>query len=220
LKIGQLHISCIVSEPFSENTYLLWLSASNGCLVVDPGLEPSKIVDKLDQERLTPVAILNTHGHSDHIAGNAAMKSRWPDCPLIIGRNEADKLTDPFKNLSAMVGLRLVSPPADRTVEEGDRLSFAGMDFVVHETPGHSRGHVIFVWNSTDPWVVLGGDVLFRESIGRTDFPDGSFPELARSIKLTLFTMPDSTIVLPGHGPETTIGYEREHNPFVGRSAG
>jgi hydroxyacylglutathione hydrolase len=166
-----------------------------------------------------PVAILNTHGHADHIAGNAALKDQFPRCPLVIGAGDADKLTDPVGNLSANYGVPLVSPPADRTVGEGDVLDLAGVRWTVRETPGHSRGHVVFISRELAPILVLGGDVLFAGSVGRTDFPDGDPAELVGSIRGKLFTLPDETLVLPGHGPPTTIGEEKRSNPFVGVGA-
>ena len=188
--------------------------------MVDPGFEPQKILDLLDNEGLTPAAILNTHGHSDHIAGNAAMKAQWPECPLVIGAGDAPKLTDPALNLSAGYGVRLVSPPADIELNEGETYSKAGLDLEVLETPGHSVGHIVFVCKANNPWIVIGGDVLFHRGIGRTDFPDGDFDQLLYSIREKLFKMPDNTIVLPGHGSSTTIGEEKRENPFVGAAAG
>jgi glyoxylase-like metal-dependent hydrolase (beta-lactamase superfamily II) len=139
---------------------------------------------------------------------------------LIIGQGDADKLTDPYKNLSASLGVPIVSPPADRLVNEGDTLELAGMTLEVLEMPGHSVGHVVFVWRGAAPWVVFAGDVLFQGSIGRTDFPDSSTSQLIDGIHRKLFTLPDDTIILPGHGPTTTIGDEKAHNPFVGRPSG
>ena len=217
---GQLLVGRVVSMPFDENTYLAHLPDRSDCIVFDPGLEPAAIVDYLDQHALAPAAILCTHGHSDHIAGNAALKRRWPECPLVIGAGDAPKLTDPQLNLSAAFGASLVSPPADRTVDEPDRFAAAGIELEVLATPGHSVGHVVFLCRQTTPWRLFGGDVLFRGSIGRTDFPDGDFDTLQRAIYDKLFTLPDETIVLPGHGPETTIGREKRSNPFVGAPAG
>jgi hydroxyacylglutathione hydrolase len=206
--------------PFDENTYIAHLPGRGDCLVIDPGFEPQAIVDYMDQRSLTPAAIICTHGHSDHIAGNAALKLRWPGCLLAIGQGDADKLTDPELNLSALFGVSLVSPPADRTIAEPDRFEAAGFMLDIYEAPGHSAGHVVLVCRQTEPWRVFAGDVLFRDSIGRTDFPDGDFGVLQRSIHQKLFTLPDYTIVLSGHGPETTIGREKRHNPFVGAPAG
>jgi glyoxylase-like metal-dependent hydrolase (beta-lactamase superfamily II) len=139
---------------------------------------------------------------------------------LVIGAGDAEKLTNPNLNLSAAFGLALTSPPADNLVREGDRFAAAGIELEVLETPGHSIGHVVFVYKAEEPWQVLGGDVLFAGSIGRTDFPDGSFEELSAAIHGKLFPMPDDTIVLPGHGPSTTIGREKRTNPYVGAPAG
>jgi glyoxylase-like metal-dependent hydrolase (beta-lactamase superfamily II) len=215
-----LIVGCVVSAPFEENTYIAHLAGRPDCVVIDPGFEPDAIFEYLDEHALTPAAILCTHGHSDHIAGNGSLKRRWPKCPLVIGAGDAPKLTNPELNLSAAFGVALLSPPADRTVREGQRFSAAGLGFEVYETPGHSCGHVVFLCRQSEPWRLFGGDVLFNGSIGRTDFPDGDFDALRRSIHNKLFTLPDDTIVLSGHGPETTIGHEKHTNPFVGVPAG
>ena len=209
-------ILTITSAAFEENAYLAYLQNRKDCLIFDPGLEPEKITSAVDELQLTPAAILCTHGHADHIAGNSAMKARWPNSPLIIGAGDASKLADPVANLSAGFGVGLTSPPADQLVSEGDVLELAGIRLEVLETPGHSTGHVVFVANELRPVYVFGGDVLFAGSVGRTDFPDCSFEVLRASIHDKLFPMEDDTIVLPGHGPRTTIGREKKSNPFVG----
>jgi glyoxylase-like metal-dependent hydrolase (beta-lactamase superfamily II) len=220
MSMTNLQISCVESLPFGQNTYIAHFAGRSDCLVVDPGFQPDAIIDYLDQHSISPAAIVCTHGHSDHIAGNRAMKQRWPACPLVIGAGDAEKLIRPELNLSAAFGLALTSPPADRTLREGQRFDAAGIELEVLETPGHSVGHIVLVCKQIDPWRVFGGDVLFAGSIGRTDFPDGSFETLRRAIHEKLFTLPDDTIVYPGHGPETTIGKEKRTNPFVGAPAG
>ena len=205
--------------PFAENSYILWRDGGSEAVVVDPGLEPEAILELLEERTLSAVAILNTHGHADHIAGNAAMKEAYPNAPLIIGLHDAPLLTDAKANLSLDYEFEILSPPADRTVREGDSLAFAGITFEVLDIPGHSGGHVVFVIRET-PIVVLGGDVLFRGSIGRTDFPGGSFEKLREGIHGKLFTLPDDAVVYPGHGPTTKIGYEKKTNPFVGLASG
>lgn len=207
----------VISVPFDENTYVAYFPGQHDCLIVDPGMQPDKIFAAVDEHELTPAAILLTHGHADHIAGNGAMKERWPDCPLIIGEGDADKLTDPVGNLSAGFGIDLISPEADQTVSEGEVLDLAGFKLRVLDTPGHSTGHVVFVAEELDTPQVFGGDVLFAGSVGRTDFPGCSFEVLKKSIDEKLFTLPDDTIVLPGHGPSTTVGREKASNPFVGQ---
>jgi glyoxylase-like metal-dependent hydrolase (beta-lactamase superfamily II) len=217
--MAALQTRTILSQPFGENTYLAYLDGRDDCIVIDPGLEPHRIIELLENQRLTPAAILNTHGHSDHIGGNAAMKDRWPDCPLVIGHAEADKLTDANKNLSAPFGMPLVSPAADETVAEGDVRSWAGIELEVFETPGHSIGHVTFLHKENSPWTAFVGDVIFQGGIGRTDFPDGDWRQLAASIHKKIFAWPDDTVLLSGHGAPTTVGEEKQFNPFVGQRA-
>ncbi len=215
-----LRWQAIESLPFAENCYVLYRCDGGECILVDPGTEPDKILAFLDQHRLRPQVILNTHGHADHIAGNAFLKQRWPEVPIWIGRDDAPKLTDPQGNLSAPFGMPLVSPPADRLLEHGEVLQLDLVQLEVFHTPGHSRGHVVFLCRDTRPWLALVGDVLFAGSIGRTDFPDGDTGQLLRSIHEVLFQWPDDTVILPGHGPTSTIGQEKRHNPFVGLGSG
>jgi glyoxylase-like metal-dependent hydrolase (beta-lactamase superfamily II) len=177
----QLRIGVIVSRPFDENTYIAHFDGREDCVVVDPGLDPVAVEDYLIEHDLVPTALLCTHGHSDHIAGNRALKSRWPECPIIIGTGDAEKLIDSELNLSAPFGFPITSLPADQTVREGDHFVAAGLELDVFEAPGHSIGHVVFLCKQVKPWRLFGGDVLFQGSIGRTDFPDGSFECAVRS---------------------------------------
>ncbi len=211
----EFHVATIVSDGFMENTYVAHWRGRRDCLVVDPGLEPEKILKHLDAQGLEPAAILNTHGHMDHIAGNGAMKERWPSCPLVIGQLEAEKLLSARANLSAAFGLPVTSPPADATVRDGDLYSAAGFDLYVLHIPGHSAGHVVYLCKSVRPFVAFVGDVIFAGSIGRTDFPDGDFDTLAHGIRTKLYSLPDDTILYSGHGPITTVGQEKRNNPFV-----
>jgi hydroxyacylglutathione hydrolase len=210
-----LQIRTIESMPFAENSYVVWLPHRKDALVIDPGLEPELILDFLREQELTPAAILITHGHADHIGGNAALKAAFPDAPLIIGANEAALLSDADANLSAPFGLPITSPPADRLVREGEVVEAAGIRLEVLDLPGHSPGHVVFVYRGP-PCLVFGGDVLFRDSIGRYDFPNSDGRLLLEGIRTKLFSLPADTVVYPGHGPVTTIGQEKRSNPFVG----
>jgi hydroxyacylglutathione hydrolase len=211
-----LQIHTIVSEPFAENSYILWHEGRTDAVVVDPGFEPEPILEFLTERGLKLVAILNTHGHVDHIAGNADMKRAFPDAPILVGVNDAILLTDAVVNMSAAFGMPVTSPPADRLLNEGEHLDFAGIGMDVFDVPGHSPGHIVYVIRETKPITVLGGDVLFRGSVGRVDFPGGSMHVLKSNIERVLWPLPPDTVVYPGHGPTTTIGHEKRTNPFVG----
>jgi glyoxylase-like metal-dependent hydrolase (beta-lactamase superfamily II) len=204
--------------PFAENTYVVWRAGQSDAVVIDPGFEPQPVLAKLAEERLTPRLILNTHGHVDHIAGNADLKRAFPAAPLLIGAGDAAMLTEPQLNFSAWAGVSVVSPPADRLLSEGDVVEAAGLRLEVLEIPGHSPGHVVYLLRD-DPPVVFGGDVLFRGSIGRTDVPGGDLDQLLSGIRAKLWPLPDAAVVYPGHGPATTVGHERRTNPFLAEGA-
>lgn len=214
-----VNIRVVESAPFGENSYVVWADGSGEAFVIDPGFEPDAIEDELKREKLKLVAIVCTHGHVDHIAGNADLKRAYPDAPILIGRGDANMLTDAQANLSAKWGFNILSPAADRLLDDGERHTVAGIDLEVREIPGHSPGHVVYVIHGVTPPLVLGGDVLFAGSVGRTDFPGGSFKVLKAGIEAKLWPLPDTTKVFPGHGPVTTIGEEKRTNPFVGSGA-
>ncbi len=215
MPVASLVLDVIISQMFGENAYILALEGRTDCVIIDPGFDADRIIQHIDKKGLTPSAVLNTHGHADHIAGNALLKKRWPECPLVIGAREAAKLADPMANLSGTYGIGLRSPEADELVTDGDVYQAAGIELVVMETPGHSAGHVVYLHKGTTPWGVFGGDVLFQRSVGRADFPDSNPVALVNSIRRKLYLLPEDTVVYPGHGDPTTIGEEMRENPFV-----
>ncbi|HQR07931.1 MAG TPA: MBL fold metallo-hydrolase [Gemmatales bacterium] len=211
----KLQVVSILSMPFAENSYLVFRQGSPEAIIIDPGLEPELILKEVRKHKLKIVAILNTHGHADHIAGNEAMKEAFPDAPLLIGTGDALMLTDASLNLSAPFGMPIVSPPADQLLNEGDTINHAGIKLKIRDIPGHSPGHIVFIAEDETPVKVFGGDTLFAGSIGRTDFPGGSLEVLLDGIRKKLFKLPDETIVYPGHNEPTTVGVEKRQNPYL-----
>jgi len=213
--VEEYTIDVIESAPFAQMAYVLWRPDRSDAVVVDPGFDARTILELLKGDGRSPAAILNTHGHIDHIAGNAALKEAYPDAPLVIGRNEAPLLADAERNLGGPFGVPVSSPPADRLVDDGETIEYGGFTFQAREIPGHSPGSVVYLCEDFQPPFVLGGDVLFAGSIGRTDLVGGDYDQLLSGIVAKLMTLADDVRIYPGHGPTTTIGAERRSNPFV-----
>jgi len=209
-----IQVNRIVDDLYGENCYILRRDGEGQCVIVDPGLEPHKIVERLEKHGIKPAAMVATHGHLDHVGGLELLKQRWPEAKIIIGADEANKLTDPMGNLSGVFGFPIVCPEADRLVREGDVITEAGITLRVIETPGHSAGHVAYILEDREPTHVFVGDVIFAGSIGRTDLAGGDYETLTGVIREKLFSLPDDTILLSGHGPATTVGQEKATNPY------
>jgi hydroxyacylglutathione hydrolase len=200
--------------PFAENTYVVVGPSGRKAMLVDPGFESEPIGDALAKRGLSIALIVNTHGHLDHVAGNAHFK-RLSGAPIAIHAGDRPFLAS-VRAHAAMYGLDAEdSPPADLELAEGSGLEFDGVAFEVIHTPGHSPGGVCLRRGRQ----MLVGDTLFAGSVGRTDLPGGDWNTLVASIRGKLFILPDEVECLPGHEGATTIGRERATNPFVGDAA-
>ncbi|MBQ2620081.1 MAG: MBL fold metallo-hydrolase [Thermoguttaceae bacterium] len=214
-----IKIQTITDNEMDQNAYIVNLEGSSECVVIDPGMSGEEVVSTLQSQQLTPVAILCTHGHYDHIKGVPALREAFPGVPTYIGAKDADKFEEPHGNLSLHFGPPQSIPAAEKTVSHGNVLSLAGLKFEVRETPGHSAGHVIYILREDLPYrkvktMLFCGDVLFAGSIGRTDFYDGNTEKLINSIKTQILTLPDNTIVYSGHMGSTTVEREKIYNPY------
>lgn len=210
-----LHLQSFAFNAFQENTYVLYDNTKQ-CVIIDPGCystaEQQQLVNFIESNQLHPVKLLNTHCHIDHILGNNFVSKKFnvgleiheADLPTLLATTEYGHLygftVDP-------------SPQPTRFIQNNETITFGNTDLEVRFTPGHAPGHVVFI-NHTER-LVINGDVLFYNSIGRTDLPGGNHNTLIESIHQQLFTLPDDYIVYTGHGPSTTIGEEKKNNPFV-----
>lgn len=225
--MSEVKIGRMVLGVCQTNCYFLYREGAQECIVVDPADKGAGIYDTLRRNGFRVAGILLTHGHFDHIwgveelrdAANAAAASEGADsdgvgaAQVYAHEGERELLRDARKNVSEQAGRPCVVS-ADVYVKEGDEISLAGMTCKVIATPGHTAGGCCYYFEEAG--FLLSGDTLFAESVGRTDFPTGSMGTLVRSIREKLFTLPDETKVYPGHGESTTIGHEREYNPFLG----
>ena len=204
----------VVGNVFT-NCYVVGCEKTKNAVVVDPGGNPGRILDLIERLEVKLAYIINTHGHADHIEANREVKEATA-AQILIHPSDGPMLTDPEKNLSVFFGPAIDSPPADRCIAEGEMIEFGTLQLKVIHTPGHSPGGISLVGNGC----VFTGDALFAGSIGRTDFPGASYDQLIDSIRTKLFTLDDSLRVYSGHGPESTIGWEKAHNPFFNESYG
>ncbi|PIQ16147.1 MAG: MBL fold hydrolase [Flavobacteriales bacterium CG18_big_fil_WC_8_21_14_2_50_32_9] len=210
-----LNVHIFSFNGFQENTYVLF-DETNECVIIDPGCysvsEQNELTNFIDKKNLTPVKLLNTHCHIDHMLGNNFVAKKYnlgleihrADLPTLLATTEYGHLygftVDP-------------SPYPSNFIDETSIISFGNTELEVRFTPGHAPGHVVFI-NHLQKFII-NGDVLFLNSIGRTDLPGGDFETLINSISTQLFTLPDDYTIYTGHGPSTTIGNEKKFNPFV-----
>ena len=210
-----VQVQSFVFNPFSENTYLLF-DETKEAIIIDPGCydksELAELTNYVESHGLKPVQIVNTHAHIDHVLGVAALKRKY-NIPFALHKID-EPLLKAVKTYSSNYGFsHFDEPEIDSYLEEGETVQFGNTELKIIFVPGHAPGHVAFV---SDPEkFVIGGDVLFRMSIGRTDLPGGDHETLLSSIRNKLFTLPDDYKVYAGHMEPTTIGFEKKNNPFL-----
>jgi hydroxyacylglutathione hydrolase len=207
-----LDIKTFVGQGFAENAYLVRYSKNPAAVAIDPGADAAQMIETLKAERLNLEAILLTHAHLDHIEGVAALK-RYANVPIHLHPDD-QVFYDNAAVQARQFGMRVEQlPPVDLQLEHEQRLNIAGIDFEVRHVPGHCPGHVIFYVEPAGTAFV--GDVVFQNSIGRTDLPGGDYQQLMHSIRDHVMTLPDETRLYSGHGPPTTVQQERKLNPFI-----
>jgi len=206
----------ITFNPFQENTVILW-DETKECVIIDAGCyekeEQEYLVDFIGKNELKPVKLISTHSHIDHVLGNTFVVNKY-NIPLEIHQKDEETL----KSVGLYAGnygfgMYQESPLPSSYLKAGENVKFGNSELEVRFVPGHAPGHVVFI--AREEKFVINGDCLFRGSIGRTDLPGGDYDTLISSIKSQLFTLPNDFVVYCGHGPETTIGFEKENNPFL-----
>lgn len=208
-------VKMLIVGALATNCFVVWCGESKEAVVIDPGFSTEdegrkKVLNLIDANGLTVKYIIDTHGHADHTSGNGVIK-KATGAPILIHELDAQLLGASGKDWASMFGYQIASPPADKTVRQGDMIHFGKCTLTVIHTPGHTEGGISLVGNDC----IFVGDTLFQGSIGRTDFPGGSYKALIRSIKEKLAVLPDNFTVYTGHGPTTTMGEEKRNNPFL-----
>lgn len=207
---NNLYIKKIVLGELATNCYILGCSKTREAAVIDPAIVSNIILEQIKENGFQLKYIINTHGHADHIGGNKMLKDEF-SANLLVHKLDEEMLIDPKKNFSFYSGIPIQSPPADQYLEDGMHLKIGLLDVLIIHTPGHSPGSVSIKVDNK----IFTGDTLFREGIGRTDLPGGSNSDLTHSIKDKLFVFDASCEIFPGHGPETTLKWELENNPWL-----
>jgi glyoxylase-like metal-dependent hydrolase (beta-lactamase superfamily II) len=196
--------------PYEVNVILVWCDRTKKAALFDPAGDSERIIAEIERNGLDLLYLINTHGHLDHIFENHLIKSRF-GVPLLIHPLDRSMLTDPSKNLSLYAGEPVVSPDADGTLEDGDIVQVGDESLRALHVPGHTPGSLVFYQQG----LLISGDTLFAGGVGRTDFPGSSEQVLYKQIRSKIYSLPEDTVVYPGHGTSTTIGEERRYNPFV-----
>ncbi|MBN7772439.1 MBL fold metallo-hydrolase [Clostridium aminobutyricum] len=206
-----MQINCIPSGALGVNTYYVRDEITNKGFILDPGGFSPNMLNLIKQDDCTIQYIILTHGHGDHIGGVQQYMEAFPNAQLVACIHEKALLADPRLNMSRECGGAAVALEADLWVDDGETLQIGEMSLKFIHTPGHTEGGMCILIDN----ILFSGDTLFQQSIGRTDFPGGSFTAIKNSIHNKLFVLPDETTVYPGHMGSTNIGFEKRNNPFV-----
>lgn len=209
-----MYLKTFVVTEFQTNCYLV-SNKLKETLIIDPGGEPEKIINYITSENLNPKYLVNTHIHSDHIGADQRLVNEY-NIPLLVHENTQRMLKDNTMNMSNFTGIDFTPPDNIEYLKEGDKIKLGELSFMVLYTPGHTEGSMSLL--GTD--ILFTGDLIFRESVGRTDLPTGDFSQLEETIQKKIFTLDEEITIYPGHGPETTVGFEKRNNKFIkpGRS--
>jgi glyoxylase-like metal-dependent hydrolase (beta-lactamase superfamily II) len=198
-------------SAMAVNCYIVGCEETREVAVIDPGGNPRAILKLLEDDELKAVYIINTHGHIDHIGANRAIKDAT-GAKILIHEADSKMLVNSVSNFSFLMGSKVTSPPADQFLKDGDIIKIGNtVELEVIHTPGHSPGGICLKTGD----IMFVGDTLFYGSIGRTDFPGGSYKQLIENIRDRILCYDDKVVCYPGHGPETTVGFERKNNPFL-----
>lgn len=192
------------------NCYLVALDGADEAVVIDPGGDVEKILAVAAEHNVKVAAILNTHGHWDH-AGADTTLSEATGAEVYVHQDDVVMLEEPMRNLSSVVGAERFSAQPDKILADGESIMVAGLNIKVIHTPGHTPGSSSFLIGEN----LFSGDLIFYESVGRTDLPGSDEDSLYESIRSKILTLPDETNIYPGHGPKTSVRWEREHNPYI-----
>jgi hydroxyacylglutathione hydrolase len=213
--VSMINLKKFTCNPYQENSYLLY-DETRECVIIDPGMndsrEQNQLVNFIKENQLQPTLLLNTHCHIDHVLGNKFVFDNWSLKPQF-HRGELAVL-QAVAGYAPQMGINYeLSPEPDTFLEESGTIIFGSSTLDLIFAPGHSPAHLCFY--AAEDGFLIGGDVLFYQSIGRTDLPGGNHAELIKNIKEKVFVLPEGCVVYPGHGPHTTIGFEKLHNPYL-----
>ncbi|MEE0511154.1 MAG: MBL fold metallo-hydrolase [Peptococcaceae bacterium] len=205
-----MKLNTLVVGPLEENCYIVYDENSKKALIVDPGAEAAHIIAMIEKESLQPQLIVNTHGHWDHVGAVAELKEKY-GIPFYLHADDEEWLREPLCHLLGQG----VAPEltVDHTIDDDTVLMLGDEPLRVIHTPGHTKGGCVLWLENAD--IAFTGDTLFKGTIGRTDFPGGSYEDILTSVQKKMAVLPDQCVVYPGHGPKSTMAWERAHNPYM-----